>query len=1564
MNCDIFLELLSNEEKKAWNSFKAVVHGFLGKFKVRKWQHVPLTRCVRSLFIYFILKIEKAKMSDEIDIEEHDVMDNPTIKRIFPDLSVIKKEINQYNYDEDLCSTSETVPLLHLDQRDTVGEDSATLLDFNQREIIAKDLELELDLDQVDTIAKDSVPVLNLDQLHKIAKDSEYQLTKDIKKNIELVNTSPLHVPEAIETESASSFENKIILGTKPNLKYLENHHINFQKEPKLILNNVNSFLNMCKRFCKICLILFSKPNIYNLHVINVHTKKNNRQSKIKKMGIKLSEKLYKCNACHKILSSRCTLWRHFTNFHGDVKTLKRTDRPNNKIGTYKASQSKGTTGASCFHCQQLFPTQSSLIEHLYEVLEPNKIGSSDESKNLANTKVPNKEIDCNDRLIDDERAQRLKESNAHNENDRLVNTHPYSRDKVDTDKREVESILPLKDKLRRQSLDSIGRLPEYDDKNNKMAKRKVNIDPLQNRDINLRRIKVKNYTETTEQFNSKNELSKKFRNYSKFYKCFVCSKYIVSFEFYSRHIISDHNIKEVTKVKKVPFDSQCRFCPSKFSGFKSYNVHLWKYHKEQSKLTYFPREDEPVNRDHDKVDTTQRFALKSILYKCMKCDLHFLSCNAAMDHLKHLEISDTWKCSACQRKFGRENMVLHEKQHSFSQTFTVHTLTESTFSRILYRCNICTVHYSEENYLLHYLTCDSKTPNSLYCKVCDIIINRDDMKWHEINHKEKNIASCDFIVIEPDMIDDKHRNTNTENQNSNLKRDIHLSPKTVTEEIDEHDIIDEIEVRPNTAAKEKDKFDKIDDSQVSSNSADKNKDKFDKIDESQVSSNTADKKKDKSDIIDELHASLNLAKQGNNQSENTNLAKRRISPNRTKLKNKVAKRYEKSRFGNGTLVEYTRLAMSFCHTCKCFIGNMNLRKLHVEGKCGHMLKLVCNGCGLLLTTKTHETHKEYHKKEQISLQDYTFYDLRTEKRICPPIPEYPKCDSCGVHFLRNRDVKEHSCQEQDYITCNVCFMKLTEQAYKLHINFHSYSMPRLKTKLNKDTTLQVNTANEISNVELSSNDLNDPCITHILYTCKSCQMTVNSYDKVVQHCHDHYNSEVVKLNTQKCRKCTLIFQIRDYETHLNGKCNKESIKVVDFDPFYFRHNNDFWTKHIFAYVADEDISKILHNSIYRYECRLKLEKIQSGSSNSVLYKCDKCQVFIDPQYLYMHAVNSRDKSCVKLRKYPCALCGLCFGSTAYRIAHEKDHESIELNLKSHNIVLYNKEEHASYNKIMYLANNRYILYQCRNCERAVDKFDRITHNCDESNLKLCPTCGLLLDKEDFDLHFIRHEELDKFDVENIIVILFGIPKSCYLGKKKLSSTFNGTKYDYTIYKCKKCDLCLKTKKCILKHVCVFDDTKYKCSKCGLYFSELDYKNHNEIHENNFDLDDLNMNIVTVHPSPTNPLVERADKLEEKNDLVKQSEEVIENANVSSAKKEIIYRCECGLHFLEECNAQQHTKNCKCHTRLKVSKQSCIKCDLLFTPGELFNHLLKHHCDKKLQFEFDIVLVSNNEKKV
>lgn len=38
-------------------------------------------------------------MDSEIDIEEHDLLENPTIKSIFPDISILKEEISVYSVD-------------------------------------------------------------------------------------------------------------------------------------------------------------------------------------------------------------------------------------------------------------------------------------------------------------------------------------------------------------------------------------------------------------------------------------------------------------------------------------------------------------------------------------------------------------------------------------------------------------------------------------------------------------------------------------------------------------------------------------------------------------------------------------------------------------------------------------------------------------------------------------------------------------------------------------------------------------------------------------------------------------------------------------------------------------------------------------------------------------------------------------------------------------------------------------------------------------------------------------------------------------------------------------------------------------------------------------------------------------------------------------------------------------------------------------------------------------------------------------------------------------------------
>lgn len=43
-------------------------------------------------------------MEGEIDIEEHDLLENPVIKNIFPDISILKKEIHCYGEGNDKFS--------------------------------------------------------------------------------------------------------------------------------------------------------------------------------------------------------------------------------------------------------------------------------------------------------------------------------------------------------------------------------------------------------------------------------------------------------------------------------------------------------------------------------------------------------------------------------------------------------------------------------------------------------------------------------------------------------------------------------------------------------------------------------------------------------------------------------------------------------------------------------------------------------------------------------------------------------------------------------------------------------------------------------------------------------------------------------------------------------------------------------------------------------------------------------------------------------------------------------------------------------------------------------------------------------------------------------------------------------------------------------------------------------------------------------------------------------------------------------------------------------------------
>ncbi|XP_026727375.1 zinc finger protein 91-like isoform X2 [Trichoplusia ni] len=685
------------------------------------------------------------------------------------------------------------------------------------------------------------------------------------------------------------------------------------------------------------------------------------------------------------------------------------------------------------------------------------------------------------------------------------------------------------------------------------------------------------------------------------------------------------------------------------------------------------------------------------------------------------------------------------------------------------------------------------------------------------------------------------------------------------------------------------------------------------------------------------------------------------------KFKNEDMAVHKEQHAHYNTFIEYSlpktalKLVLYKCFNCTVHYSEHTF--LPHKGNCDSNTpnSMYCHYCDILVNKGDMGFHTRQH--EDSNVKSSAFSIIETEL-----------LDTEGLRLSTernniNKDLHMKICNTQK---CEICSIGFADNANSLHnMDFHKKSIEN----------------NTVETTDPKFTDI-DKNYLNYLYKCKSCQISVTTYDDVINHCQDHYDFTQTHLTINKCEQCGLVYIGKDSccptNYNVNGKRVKVNIKnftVIEFDPFYMRFDNVFWTRHIFAYISDEQIVKILDNSMYRYECRLKMEELQPGFSHSALYKCDKCQFIIEPQSLYTHAENSKSSSCVNLGKYPCAHCGLCFSSWKHKAAHVKEHEEHDANAldpKPLRLILFNKTEHEIFNQTMFDAFNKYILYQCRKCERVVDKFQRSAHECDYSKLKKCMNCGLLFHSLDYNLHFIRHEELEKFNVDCIFVVMFGQAND-FDCKKKNRSTFNKAKLDLTLYKCNKCDLCLQSRNSLLQHTCVIDESRCKCSKCGLYFLENDILRHCKLHDTYYD--EFNTNIITYDVSSIinartksnakskeiitaekdDPQRHVENDFADKNDfklknIIKTKASIKNMIDVKESKGNCkIYKCVCGFHFLDIVNARNHVK--MCNVRMKISKQSCFKCNLLFTPGELFNHLLVHHSDKNLQYEYDIVTV-------
>ncbi|XP_059049415.1 zinc finger protein 423-like [Achroia grisella] len=1485
-------------------------------------------------------------MSDDIDIEEHDILDNPVIKNMFPDLSVLKKEI----LDNDDGTGSETTILAqepNASINSDVGEagiltrnpssnskvntklnseDTSNFKLFNQEhknqlsniycnrlsiiQTTRKQNKLERNLK---TRLPAKGPNEHISSTHlkiNLFKNSSHKQShsKHILKNV-ICPKEGMPIENYICSKSYPQVHpNKIILGSKISLSCKQNNVL----EKNVILNNVQVSLIDCApllfssdRYCPDCRILFNTYIGLEFHKKNAHHNYIDTRNENKKMVTEIIRD-HKCLICNISFTTKHTLNKH--------KIEKHSLRNSLTLSNINSSTLSSDSNYGCFHCSKHFLDQKSLIEHLYNVLQM-KCPSSSNSSLLFN-KVKQKK---------------------RNNDIKLLERHTHNIEK------EEYSIINFKDnsgqhKYMSKSLSSVKK---------KDAAAKVNVSSTKGKPTNLLDLEHKEVTKNSGNIKEQKTLSTDVCNLKKrkissmkekcdtvitrsvkqkttlahnnavicnknsiklFYECMYCSYYFNKLKYFKLHLKNKHKVKNLPKIQKVTYKPKCKYCLKISDEMIVHNVHLQKHHKDKIQTVIKDSIDleidkksqqnsvdtsdcnirkphkssmleqvieETSTKDSDYSSKIKPLILKSVLYKCSKCEVHFLSLQLALNHSEHIEILINWKCDICMKILKKNDEALHIQQHLHSGAFTVYNTDELDISLILYKCSKCTIHYDETNYRRHYSNCELMTPNGSYCIACDILVDNNIIKFHEIDHNQKNIKLTNFTIIECDLLNEE---------------------------------------------------------------------------------------------IDNVYNTYESNKKVNSK------------PSKNSRKYKIRH-----------LTDKMLLEKYFCRTCKCFVNNIgSLSKVHIQSRCQHLTKHICIYCGLLLTSSTIATHRGFHKRNpKISLQDFSFYEFKSRKKIKPPVPEYPKCEICNIYFMSKVAIKNHLCSENAFSMCKVCFKKLSKPIYKLHMAFHNYSLNTKSKLLSHNTISTILPISETIGSDTTSHfsvDLYQPPkigrLT-VFYRCRNCSTTLITYDEVIDHCHLHYSNQEHKIKAVTCDDCKLDFDIGCYERHkiLHMQRNMLYKTPLEFDAFYFKFDNDIWTKHVFSPLPQNQINEILKQSIYRFEHRLIMNIVQHGSSDITLYKCNSCCCIIEPELIYKHI----EIDCSDVRRFICIFCGLNFLSLVFKRNHEKIHNRQEMNSKTFRVVLFNQNEHKSYNSTFAVSLNYYILYQCRICKITIQKFQRNTHKCSENATINCTECKLLFDKNEYELHVSKHKEFDNFNTENIKVILFGTSSTNNIknADKKLLS-FCGTVYDYTFYRCTNCNICVRNVKSTFLHICSPSNYKINCPKCGLHFHCNSYKIHHQSHIVDPDFEIENINIISfdaknsvsisqkdgmgnsdIHLTITGTEEARDTtiNIESSSQTLSKIKEssIIEARNIDVESSLVtIFKCtDCDLNFLDEASIKIHFTHCG--PKIKLPKQTCTKCDLLFTPNTLFTHLLIHHGHKN-EFKYEIVELTKTLK--
>ncbi|KAM3955274.1 uncharacterized protein ACR2FA_010849 [Aphomia sociella] len=634
----------------------------------------------------------------------------------------------------------------------------------------------------------------------------------------------------------------------------------------------------------------------------------------------------------------------------------------------------------------------------------------------------------------------------------------------------------------------------------------------------------------------------------------------------------------------------------------------------------------------------------------------------------------------------------------------------------------------------------------------------------------------------------------------------------------------------------------------------------------------------------------------------------------------------------------YKPNVLLFCDMCKGYMKPFtHYRKLHLEGGCRKLMKSRCDHCGLSFTSpKSLKKHLAEHETTNIELSTFTFLRLRDEKPMTPPVPDFPYCKRCKALTSTSK----HNCLREKITKCNVCKKTFQQSTYKIHLAYHSYKMevpndtdeiPKLMEKYESLTTTW-----------------------NILYTCDSCDTTTDCYDRVIEHSQNHFsNLEHYGVTIKNCDVCGFNFDEPSYLKHLEFHNNYKNIKRNSFMVLTYSYTNLFsnkW-KELFENVSTMQTRQILFKSIY-VALDVKMKLLADGFPDLTIYKCKKCNLFVDPKIVSQHVHN---KCCDGSVQYECSVCYIPFTTSLGCKNHEKLHQ-VWNEEKSFRVVGFNEVQDESFNRNLRMhrdslgddvavksadpdediddnnsnlskkianVKKKYKIYKCVKCTVSLLGNKKLVHHVCDKSIRQCHICKHNYPTSRFAKHLNQHSRHPKLTENNIITHLFDPDNGYRSVDLKIEEdddigVQNNVDSVFEVHQCR-CGLNFTSEQTLGLHIDVCSRnlaiSKEKCSKCGLLF-------------------------------PTQSLVTHLCKHHSKGD-----------STIVVKQFLTFYKCGvCMLHFSNMAILTKHKKACS-----KSYSEKCSVCHLNFHSLAIGIHKAKHRRVKNLEKRpIEIVTIGKN----